>query len=144
MNRLTLLLVLLLAGCSSPAFLSSPTPTPEPCHIQAETFIQNVDNLLSRFDDVELRAESTSRIALSPVVGDMQSLRQEAEALEPPACAERTHELLGEYMQLVIEGYLAFMAQESETSVIITLGKAESRRDVFDANYERLQATPTP
>src|SRR3990167_1914466 len=64
-------------------------------------------------DDVRrFLAGNTPRIALGPVVSNMQELRRRADRLSPPDCAYFAKDYLVQYMDYTIEGYLNFMADE--------------------------------
>lgn len=74
------------------------------------------ESVTARWDDAFTLADSTARIALSPVVASLQSLRQEAVALTPPQCAAYLQELQNLYMSYAVDGFLLFM-QNAESSL---------------------------
>lgn len=126
--------------------LATPTATPEPCYVQAKPFVQKIDPLLDRWIDIQERAGSTSRIALSPVVGEMQDLRREAKAVVAPECAQRAKDLFLDSMGYAIDAYLAFMAEKPDSEVSVNLDKATSKINLFNIHYRKLKfpMTPTP
>lgn len=72
---------------------------------------------VDRFRDAQSRARSTSRIALSPVIGEMQEARREFEALDLPSCAEQAGSTQVRAMNLYIQAYIAFLGQEPDSYV---------------------------
>jgi hypothetical protein len=83
----------------------------------AKLIKQELDPIIERFDDASSRGQSTSRIALSPVIGEMQEIRRDLGALELPPCAEKALKLSIRYMDRTIDGYLAFLGDEPDTTV---------------------------
>ena len=82
---------------------------------EREKFIQDAIEILRKFTDTYALASSTSRIALSPIVGEMQALKREMDALEPTDCGKLTKLHLVDAMNTIIDGFLAFM-QEKESN----------------------------
>lgn len=62
-------------------------------------------------------AASTSRMSLSGPVSDMQAIRRETNAIEVPACLENAKGLAVEGMQDAIDGFFAFLSEESDADV---------------------------
>jgi hypothetical protein len=108
---------------SSPPDASSVTPdmnspTPTGCSNEDATSLKaSVHPLITRFDDANHLASSTSRIALSGVMTEMQATRRDLEALDMPACASLAKTQLVEFMNDDIDGYLSFMAQDADSIV---------------------------
>jgi hypothetical protein len=78
-------------------------------------FLQECDMLIEEFFDLNEVASSTSRIALSPVVSEMQDVKRRFKYLEEPAFCDYTNE----YKEAVVEGmdyniqaYLDFMTDK--------------------------------
>jgi hypothetical protein len=104
MLMLVVVAVLLLAGCGSEKKA-------------VREYIGATALLLDEWEDVEDRASRTSRMALSPVIGDLQDIRRRYAALDTPEpCWAMRDNLVGS-MQYSIDGYLAFLADE-DSSVI--------------------------
>lgn len=101
-----------IAGFVTPTSLAIPTLACDP-----RPFLQSSEAAIDQFKDVSTRAGVTSRIALSPVVGEMQEIRRDYKALIAPACAEKLHLLVGQAMDAEIESYLSFMKQDSDALV---------------------------
>ncbi|MCC6457282.1 MAG: hypothetical protein IT328_20175 [Caldilineaceae bacterium] len=105
-------------------------------------YIDSLDALMVEWDDAMRLAESTSRIALSPVVNSLQTLRRDASDLEPPACAVYLQELQTLAMDYAIDGYLAFMQRTSEYLVNKTFRAALDARASFDTHLALFRADP--
>lgn len=122
MKKLMLVILLLVTAVScGGAAAAEPTavPTPEATQTCAEStadYRDAVDDLLTTWDDTNALASSTSRINLSGPVGDLQQIARDVEAMDVPPCAEKAHQLLSDYMRRLIDGYLAFMAQEANAN----------------------------
>jgi hypothetical protein len=96
-----------------------------------ENYFKQTSAILGRWADVEKRAGSTARIALTSVVGDMQQIRRDFANLPHPNCANKFHQLVMDSMEHEIDAYLLFMQQASESRV-------SARFDL--ANFEMDQA----
>lgn len=101
-----------IAALVTPAPAALPTlacdPTP---------FLDASQETIEKFGDVSERASATSRIALSPVIGEMQTLRRDYKNLVAPVCAEKLQLLVTQAMDAEIESYLSFMRQDSDSTV---------------------------
>jgi hypothetical protein len=106
-----------------------PTPTPPCTGPELDEFIGDFEALVERWDDTTQLAGSTGRIALSPIVAEMQEIRREVKELNGPWCVEETRSLTMEYMDEFIDGYLAFMAQESDSEVSSRFETAKEKMD---------------
>lgn len=78
---------------------------------------EKISDTLDRWGDAEKIASSTSRISLSGPVADLQEIRRDTGNLEVPQCLETAREKLVLAMDSSIEGYLAFMSNESDFNV---------------------------
>ena len=96
------------------------TPTPEPevlCYVEAEEYLNSLIGLSDRwFDAVEI-ADSTSRIALSGPVGELQAIRREIGVVEGPDCAAKAGLALYNHTDHVIDGFLLFMQEEPDSTI---------------------------
>jgi hypothetical protein len=147
MRRIVLLLVLVLAsvlvGCGgTPAPTARPTvpPTPTPgCDsVAAAAFDDELDLLLGEWDDTATLAGSTGRIALSPVVQQMQDIRRRVQALDAPCKeAEDVRAVAGTYMEFVTSAYLSFMSQEPDAEVKARFGQADDAFEEFKVQYRK-------
>ena len=83
---------------------------------ECETFQDDVDDLVLRWDDAIEVASSTPRVSLSDQVVRMQEVRQDARALEEPACAEALHvkRKMIDMMDSGIDLFTAFMGESGD------------------------------
>jgi hypothetical protein len=90
---------------------------------------EDLDLIIERFDDANARAGTTSRIALSPVIGEMQEVRRDLRALELPDCATEAVDASVEFMDKSIEAYLAFLSDEPDSTVTRLFDEAERAQE---------------
>lgn len=69
-----------------------------------------LQDIAKRWQETNARASSTGRIALSPAVKDLQTIKHEAEGVEVGQCTKPAKEALIGGMQYIEDGYLRFMA----------------------------------
>jgi len=105
------------------------TPTPRPtstpttprvsplCQAATRDYLAQIQPLLEEWDDAVEVANSTARIALSPMVRDMQGIERDVEDVTVPDCARHGSGLLIDGMGSVIDAFIAFMGEESESVV---------------------------
>lgn len=84
-----------------------------------------LDEIMARWSDASIVAGSTARIALSPAVKDLQSIRREAEKLTVTPCLTRAQANMLVGMDAEILGYIKFMGD----------AKADITKDMID-KYE--------
>lgn len=87
------------------------------CSTQTQNYLDAIEPLIDEFLDTAELADSTPRIALSPVIGDMQRIAREIEDHSAPDCAADARTRLIQGMDLVIDGYIGFMSQEDDERV---------------------------
>jgi|GEM_PF-1639021 len=97
-------------------------------------YFKQTSAILDRWIDAATRAGSTSRIALTSVIGDMQQIRRDYTNLPHPSCANRFHQLVTDSMNDEIDGYLFFMQQSSDAIVSVYLKRAND--EMYDALAE--------
>ena len=115
---LSILISFLISSCGGTSAPSGPTQTPDPCSpTEVQKYIDAIDDVERRFDDAYTLANSTARGSLSPVIGELQAIRRDAEDLDVPSCAEKARDNLVIYMDAVIEGFLLFLSNESDEKV---------------------------
>ncbi|AAZ18879.1 hypothetical protein Psyc_1026 [Psychrobacter arcticus 273-4] len=85
-----------------------------------------LDDVMDRWSDASILASRTSRIALSNVVQDMQSLRREADKLVVTPCLTRAQANLLVGMDSELTGYLKFMADSDASITQDIVGKYEA------------------
>jgi len=69
------------------------------------------------FDDAYNVASSTARISLAQPVSELQRIQRETDAVPVPACMETAKTELVLSMDAAVKGFLAFMANESDSQV---------------------------
>lgn len=115
---IVIIAILLLAGCSSAAKPQGAASSTVGCSTKDAAAVKTaIDPQIAAFADQTTLAGTTSRIALSPVIGQMQTTRRAVAQLTLPACADAARTLLTAYMDARIAEYLAFAAQHSDTEV---------------------------
>lgn len=87
-------------------------------------------------DDMEL-ARSTSRIALSPVIGKMQEKAQRVERLEVPTCQKKSRDYLAGGMYSTIDAFLAFMSEDIDL-MNTHLSEAARKMDLYADEMRRI------
>lgn len=91
-----------------------------------------LQGLARRWDDTEKLASTTSRIALSTPVSELQSIKRDTEAAVVPACLSKLKSELVASMDAVIDAYLLFMGDsEAEFEVQSRFRKASEHRSNF-------------
>ena len=78
---------------------------------------KQLNDIRTQFDDAYAIAESTSRIALAGPVATMQEIRRATDKLETPKCMENAKTLTVNGMDAMINGFIAFMAEQSDSQV---------------------------
>ena len=81
-----------------------------------EAGAQKLSALTKRWDDAQALASSTSRIALSGPVSNMQGIKRDVEAVQLPACLLPAKGALSASMSSTIQGFMSFMTQDSSGS----------------------------
>lgn len=104
-------LVLLMASCQSDC------PREE-----MQAYLEATEGNLQAFSDLVERADSTARIALSPLVGEMQALRRDQQDTEVVPCVEEIQKKVLFGMQSFIDAFLDFMSDTGGTTIKQKLG----------------------
>lgn len=94
-----------------------------------DSFIKQANRIHQVFEDNFVLALSTSRIALSPVVGEMQRALRDLRQLATDACGEVTRSHLADAYEEAIGVFLSFMKQERESADLFAL--QEQLRDAY-------------
>jgi hypothetical protein len=82
------------------------------CKTESEKIFKEI---FSEWEDTSRRANNTGRIALAPVVGEMQAIKRKTEKIEIPSCAVFAKFSTVQYMNVEINLFLKFMADKSIT-----------------------------
>jgi hypothetical protein len=89
-----------------------------PCGVtRVQTASEKLTDQNQAFDDAYNIASSTSRIALAQPVAELQSILRETEIVPVPACMEVAKTELTLSMDAAVKGFLAFMADESDSEI---------------------------
>lgn len=104
-----------------------------------EGYRETVDPYLEDWDDTNAIASSTARINLSGPVGEMQDIKRDVEDLEVDPCLEDAHADLVTYMERTIDAYIAFMSNEDDELIQMTMETAESYLLRYDRALRDLQ-----
>jgi len=142
---ISIALVFIIVSCSSAPASPTSTPTPDICGPDAMMeYYDTIRDVGRRFDDAETLANNTSRMNLPPVIGDLQAIRRDAEDLIVPDCAKDAQDLLVKYMNSTIDGYLAFMSDEADSTVSSYFKAASNYMNQYSIELEKMIALPTP
>lgn len=120
-----------------------PTSTPRPrvsCpQDEVEEYLDELGLMLEEWEDTSLRAESTSRVSLSPVIGELQDIRRRTRRIDRPACAGYLNDLVVVAMERDIDSFISFLGQDSDSVVARKMDGAEKAWKVVNdeiANFE--------
>lgn len=85
-----------------------------------------LEGLMEKHLDLSTLASSTSRIALTVPVTQLQDLRRDIQDVPHPTCMQPAFDDLDKAMDFEISAYLGFMAQDPDTSVEVKMQTAGS------------------
>jgi len=78
--------------------------------------MEQLDSIEQRWIDMSTLISSTSRIALAPQIANLQEMKRDLNAIEVSECLTPAKIELSEYMEMEIDIYLKFMADELSDS----------------------------
>lgn len=115
----------------------------------AKDFLKTTSETIDKFYDATRRADATARIALSPVIGEMQQIRRDYKNLQHPDCADRYFQYVVAGMDDTIEAYISFMGQEGDWIVSVKLTSAtdnfqRAKTELAILNNPTFVNIPTP
>lgn len=120
-----------------------PTDTPKPrvsCRQdEVDKYVDELELVLEEWDDTSRRAETTSRMSLSPVVGELQDIRRRTRRLDRPDCGDYLNDLVVVAMEREIDSFISFLGQDSDSVVARKMNGAEKAWEVVNeeiANFE--------
>lgn len=133
-----LISLILISSCSS-----IPKTQEISCNQEdVDLYIKNLKSLLEEFDDIVTVASSTSRIALSPEIREMQSLKRKIRNLDHPECANYLHDLVLLAVETQINAFISFLSQDSDTVVARKMSAANEARRIVDKELSAFQEDP--
>ena len=133
-----LIIGLLATGCRMP-WKAEPT-----CTKQSQAYVASIEAKLAKWDDTGALMSSTPRIALGPVVANLQEQRRSMEAIAPPECARLMHRRLVAYMGHEIDFALAFMASKPHAEIMDHQEKAKEDLDAWAEEFAALKVGVEP
>ena len=119
------ILLLLLCGCDTGK-------------TEVVAYLDAASPLLDEWSDCFDRAASTSRIALSSVIGELQAIRREYSALPVPEPCTNMHTNVINSMNYSIEGFFAFMEDKNEAEITSIFKLANHSLDYAMVNLKEL------
>jgi len=96
-----------------------------------DEYFTTVNPLLQEWDDATSVAHTTSRIALSPVLSNLQAIKRRTERLEIPECFEDAHSFLITNMYYTIEGFLAFAGDADDATISQRFSLAQTNTETW-------------
>lgn len=96
-----------------------------------------MNSLVKRWLDASKLANNTSRIALANPISNLQEIKRETEALVVKECLQEAKGKLVSGMNMVIDGYIAFMGNDKESMPAKTIIKGQ------DIMYESIAIAST-
>ncbi|MBI3158123.1 MAG: hypothetical protein HYZ26_00805 [Chloroflexi bacterium] len=105
---------------------------------RVEASLGDLEQIAEEWDDAVSLAGSTSRIALSGPIGDLQDIRRDLMRLRVPACLVDAQIHLTRTMDNTIEAFLAFASQRPDSEVSEYLSRAGFSQESFRLEIERV------
>jgi len=93
-----------------------------------------------KWNDGFLLARSTARIALSPQVANLQSIRRDLDGVVVSECLNQSKIALGEHMDLSIQGLLRFMGNNN-TGAQAKLREGDLKLSLYKLAKKRCDGT---
>lgn len=149
-NHLALiLLALVVASCSTrtASVETSEVPTtPKPqvaCpQADVDNYLDELDLVLEKWEDISVRAESTSRMALSSVIGELQEVRRDTRRLDRPECADFLNDLIVVAMDRDIDSFISFLSQDSDSIVARKIQGADAAWEIVESEISSFEEDP--
>jgi len=117
------------------------------CRSATQDYLDEIQASMVEFLDTVDVADSTPRIALAPLIQDMQRLRRDIQKVAPPDCARPASSLLMNGIDGIINGFTSFLANDPDATVSRRLNQGMLD---FDNGFSQLsalasgKATPVP
>jgi len=74
----------------------------------------------------------------------LQNIRNDYNNLTVPECAQTTHDLLLDYMDEIIKGYMAFLSDDEDLAVSEHFKQADESFDSWAISFNKLADTTEP
>lgn len=136
----------LAAGATMPAQqpTAAPVPTLDPatagrCRDQVKGFIGQLDPVVSAWVDARKAAGRAPQEQLAGQVDKLQAVRQQAQALAVPTCAEAAYLSLLDAMDHTIEAYRGFVNELPDETIQGELQKANLSFQEYVARIDQLR-----
>jgi len=135
------------AGVNSDTSMeSTPMPTPKPIvacpQEEVDVYIKEYGYIMEEWDDTYKIAQSTSRMSLSSVIGDLQSIKREISRLDAPECAHYISDITSVAMESSIDALLSFLGQDSDSVVQRKLAGATTTWELVNSEFENFKNSP--
>lgn len=130
-------IALVLGPTATPAPTATPDCRDDILKYKQETLLP----ILDEWRDAYALASSSSRLSLAQPISMLQEINRRLKKIEPVPCAAGTHYLFIAATESVIEGFLAFMANKSDSEVKAHL---ETASFMIKALMEEDEPEPTP
>ena len=125
---------------------SIPTPTPKPIvacpQEEVDVYIKEYGYIMEEWDDTYKIAQSTSRMSLGSVIGDLQRIKRDMSRLDAPDCAYYISDIAGVAMESSIDALLSFLGKDSDSVVQRKLAGAIKTWEIVDSEFESFKNSP--
>lgn len=112
-----------------------------PCGVtKVKTADTEIIAILNRWDDAINLASSTGRISLTGPVAKLQDIKLDIMNYPVPVCMNFAKDNLLSYMDLMIQGFLDFMGQESDETVSSKMSNAQNYLKWYAENMIDIKA----
>jgi hypothetical protein len=108
------------------------------CDSQSIEYRNEVNDLATEWDQANHLANSTPRIQLATVIPSLQAVRNKVDNLFAPDCAQDAQQLLLDYMDETINGYLSFLATDPDATVQAHFTKANQLFTEWSSAFTQL------
>jgi hypothetical protein len=109
---------------------------------EVDAYLDELELVLEEWDDTRLRAGSTSRMSLSPVIGELQDIRRRTRRIDRPACAGYLNDLVVVAMERDIDSFISFLGQDSDSVVARKMDGAEKAWEVVEGEIANFEENP--
>ena len=114
MHRLMILVGVFVVGLGGFGLTGCGMPS---CADTLTSYSSDITPLIEEWDDTVKLADQTPRMQLASQVTTLQSIKRKVSAMTVPECAKTAHEHLVDSMESTIDGFTAFLSQDSESEI---------------------------